>query len=90
MNAEEARQLSSQSKQIKNYQGVVKYIDSIYERIETAASEGNRSITIHEQYFFGYGEAIRERLVKDNFSVVYDPNPDPGNPCSIAQTTISW
>lgn len=80
MNANEARAISDKNKVIHSR---IPYIQT---KIVEAARNGRYLIVLHESL----SSEDKESLTMMGYKVKYDPNPDPGHPCSMSETTISW
>ena len=92
MNASEARKITDE-----NLNGIVieKYTVEIDERIREAALEGKSSIHNPQACEAGYLHGDECKAVKQSYTAsLYEwldhDDPDPGNPCGGAYTTLSW
>lgn len=80
MNAHEAREISDKNKVIHSR------IPHIQARIKAAADRGQYLIVLHES--LSKDDMLSLKMM--GYTVGYDPNPDPGHPCSGPETTITW
>lgn len=80
MKAQQARDLTNLNKKR------LSKLPEVYAKIEAAASKGSSSITLHISLSLEDTVELRS----NGYNVSYGPNPDPGHPCSMSETTIVW
>lgn len=80
MKAQQARDLTNLNKKR------LSKLSEVYSRIEATASKGSSSVTLHMSLSIEDTAELRA----NGYNINYDPDPDPGHPCSMPETTISW